>query len=185
MAVIDTERTWELVEKRLAATTNERHRVVLGAVLHHMRLERDADLDGLIDTLSANPNYHFWMDGQDFGPKGRDGVRTYYEGLVQGRMSVMEFEMDRLLVDDNCVVTEGFLKQIYPGAVAQSMGFPIEDPGADYLLVFRQLVLWPVDADGFIEGEDSYHSGPVSITKLAPDELPQEYRELTGASSAL
>ncbi|SKW89230.1 Uncharacterised protein [Mycobacteroides abscessus subsp. massiliense] len=64
------------------------------------------------------------------------------------------------------------------------MGFPIEDPGADYLLVFRQLVLWPVDADGFIEGEDSYHSGPVSITKLAPDELPQEYRELTGASSA-
>lgn len=71
MAVIDTERTWEMVEKRLAATINERHRVVLGAVLRHMKLERDADLDGLIDTLSANPNYHFWMDGQDFGPKAR------------------------------------------------------------------------------------------------------------------
>lgn len=115
MAVIDTERTWEMVEKRLAATINERHRVVLGAVLRHMKLERDADLDGLIDTLSANPNYHFWIDGKDFGPKGRDGVRTYYAGLVQERMSVMEFAMDRLLVDDDCVVTEGFLKQIYPG----------------------------------------------------------------------
>ena len=84
--------------------------------------------------------------------------------------------------DPDCVVTEGFLKQI---AVAQSMGFPIEDPSADYLLVFRQLVLWPVDADGFIEGEDSYHSGPVRITKLTPEELPQEYRDLMGASSAL
>lgn len=39
------------------------------------------------------------------------------------------------------------------------------------------------DADGFIGGEDSYHSGPVSITKLTAEELPQEYRDLTGASS--
>lgn len=39
------------------------------------------------------------------------------------------------------------------------------------------------DADGFIEGEDSYHSGPVSITKLTPEELPQEYCDLMGASS--
>lgn len=181
MAVIDTSLTWELVEKRLAETTNERHRVVLGAVLHHMKLERDADLDGLIETLSANPDYHFWIDGQDLGPKGRDGVRAYYAGLVQGRMSVMEFEMDRLLVDDNCLITEGFLKQIYPGAIAQAMGFDVDDPNGDYLIVFRQLVLWPVDENGYIEGEDSYHNGPVSITKLAPEDLPEEYVNLAAA----
>jgi hypothetical protein len=40
-------------------------------------------------------------------------------------------------------------------------------------------------AGGVIEGEDSYHSGPVNITSLASEELPQEYRNLMGASSAI
>ncbi len=36
----------------------------------------------------------------------------------------------------------------------------------------------PVDAEGRIAGEDSYHSGPVEIRKLRFDELPGEYVEL-------
>ncbi|MFJ9363596.1 nuclear transport factor 2 family protein [Nocardia sp. NPDC101769] len=178
MAIVDPAKTWQLLEQRLAVTTNERHRQVLGIVIEHMKAEAVPDLDGLMRTLVAEPDYHFWNAGQDVGPKGWDGVHAYYSAFVDSKSNILEFELDRLLVDDDCVVTEGFLKQIYPGAYAAQIGIPVDDPARDYLITFRQLLLWPVDANGLIVGEDSYHSGPVEIRKLSFDELPREYVEL-------
>ncbi|MFI6866570.1 nuclear transport factor 2 family protein [Nocardia sp. NPDC050406] len=184
MAVIDQSRTWELVEKRLAETTNERHRTVLNVVLEHMKAEAAPDMDRLMATLSPNPAYHFWFDGQDVGAKGTEAVHAYYTAFLESRTNILAFELDRLVVDDHCVVTEGFLKQIYPGAVAAQMGMSVDDETADYLIVFRQLLLWPVDENGKLQGEDSYHSGPASITKLSFDELPQAYIDLVHGSAA-
>ncbi|MEU0542285.1 nuclear transport factor 2 family protein [Nocardia sp. NPDC005978] len=178
MAIVEPTNTWKLLEERLAVTVNERHRQVLEIVIAHMKAEAVPDLDGLMKTLVPEPNYHFWQFGQDVGPKGWDGVRDYYAAFVASKSNILEFDLDRLLVDDNCVVTEGYLRQIYPGAYAAQIGLPVEDPAADYLISFRQLLLWPVDAAGLIVGEDSYHSGPVEIRKLSFDELPREYVEL-------
>ncbi|SEM49214.1 hypothetical protein [Rhodococcus maanshanensis] len=184
MAVIDSNRTWELLEERLAVTTNERHRVVLSVVLEHMYAEAVPDLDRLMATLCPTPDYHFWNNGQDVGPKTTEGVRAYYAAFVESRSNILEYALDRLIVDDHCLVTEGYLKQIYPGSYAAQLGFPVDDESADYLIVFRQLLLWPVDENGKIEGEDSYASGPVSITKLSFDELPQEYIDLVHAPAS-
>ncbi|MFE6857761.1 nuclear transport factor 2 family protein [Nocardia sp. NPDC057668] len=178
MAIVEPTSTWKLLEERLAVTVNERHRQVLEIVIAHMKAEAVPDLDGLMKTLVPEPNYHFWQFGQDVGPKGWDGVRDYYAAFVASKSNILEFDLDRLLVDDNCVVTEGYLRQIYPGAYAAQIGLPVEDPAADYLISFRQLLLWPVDEAGLIVGEDSYHSGPVEIRKLSFDELPREYVEL-------
>lgn len=178
MAIVEPTKTWKLLEERLAVTTNERHRQVLEIVIEHMKAEAVPDLDGLMKTLVAEPDYHFWQFGQDVGPKGWDGVHAYYSAFVASKSNILEFELDRLLVDDDCVVTEGYLRQIYPGAYAAEIGIPVEDTEADYLISFRQLLLWPVDASGLIVGEDSYHSGPVEIRKLSFDELPSEYVEL-------
>lgn len=46
-----------------------------------------------------------------------------------------------------------------------------------------ELLLWPIDEQGRIVGDDSYHSGPVEIRKLSRDELPREYLELVHANS--
>ncbi|NKY84647.1 nuclear transport factor 2 family protein [Nocardia veterana] len=178
MPVIDPRRTWETLEQRLAVTTDERHRVVLGAVVEHMKAEAAPDLDRLMATLAPAPDYHFWHDGHDVGPTGTDGVRQYYIDFLATRTNILEFAIDRLVVDNHCVVTEGFLKMIYPGSFAAQAGLPVDDETADYLVVMRQLILWPVDADGLIQGEDSYHSGPASITKLSYADLPQEYIDL-------
>lgn len=183
MAIIDPTRTWEMLQSRLAVTTNPRHRVVLSAVLEHMQAEEKPDLDRLMGTLTANPDYHFWNDGRDVGPKGTDGVRAYYSWFIGTQTNVLEYALDRLVVDDHCVVTEGFLKQIYPGAYAASAGIDVDDESADYLVVNRQLILWPVDADGLIGGEDSYHSGPVSITKIAFEDLPSKYVDMVHISA--
>jgi len=88
-----------------------------------------------------------------------------------------------VVVDDQCVVSEGFVKQIYPGTEAARLGFPVGDPNGDYLLVFRTLVVMPVDRDGLIEGEDIYLSGPASTTKLPPSDLPEEYARSRQARS--
>ncbi|BBZ11936.1 nuclear transport factor 2 family protein [Mycobacterium branderi] len=183
MAVIDPNRTWEPLQKRLAATTNERHRVVLRAVIEHMKAEAVPDLERLMATLSPSPDYHFWGADGDFGPKGFDVVRAYYADFVASGTNILEFEVERLVVDDHCVVTEGYLKQIYPGAQAQRIGIPVDDVDADYLVVFRQLLLWPVDEDGKIQGEDSYNPGVISVTKLTREELPQKYIDLMRASA--
>ena len=180
MAVIDPTQTWLPLEKRLAETTNQRHRVVLSAVIEHMKAEAEPDLNRLMTTLSPTPDYHFWHAEGDFGPKTTEGVRTYYTDFLATRTNVLEFEVQRLVVDDHCVVTEGLLKQIYPGAEAIKIGITVDDADADYLVVFRQLLLWPIDENGLIEGEDSYNPGVVSVTKLSHDDLPQAYIDLVG-----
>ncbi|MFL0181032.1 MULTISPECIES: nuclear transport factor 2 family protein [unclassified Mycobacterium] len=185
MAVIDPSRTWAPLEKRLAETTNERHRAALQVVIEHMKGEASPDLDQVMGTLSAEPDYHFWMGGQDVGPKTTEGVHTYYTNFMATRTNVLEFAIDRLVVDDDCVVTEGDMKQLYPGALATAiLGVEVEDPDADYLVVYRQVLLWPLDASGKIVGEDSYFAGVRSVTPVAREDLPQSYIDLVHAPAA-
>ncbi|WP_370934045.1 nuclear transport factor 2 family protein [Amycolatopsis sp. cg13] len=173
--MIDPTRTWQMLEQRLETTTNPRHRQVLEIVLEHMKAEAEPDLDRLMATVSKDAAYHFWGASGDSGPKGHDGVREYYAAFVASKANHLEYRMDRLIVDDHALVTEGDLHMLLPGATAQQMGFPADDADADYLYVSRQLIVWPVDEDGLITAEDSYTSGPLEFRKLTRDELPQAY----------
>jgi hypothetical protein len=139
-AVIDQKHGLDLLEKRLAETTNDRHRAVLTAVLKHAKLEAEPvwDVDQIMATLTSDPAYHIWVSGVDVGPKGADAVRAFYTETVRARTNFLQLDLERLVVDDNCAILEGFLKQIYPGAVAVSMGMA-DDANADYLMVFRAL----------------------------------------------
>ncbi|MDA4894122.1 nuclear transport factor 2 family protein [Streptomyces sp. MS2A] len=178
MAVIDPTRTWRPLEERLARTSDARHRAMLEVVIAHMKAEADGDLEALMATVSPDPQYHFWVGGADVGPKGRAAVRAYYAAFVGSRSNVLEYVIDRLVLDDETLVTEGTLKMIYRGAAAAAAGFAADDPDADYLVVARQLLLWPIDENGRVAGEDSYSDEPTRVTRLAGDELPQRYVDL-------
>ncbi|MUL47398.1 nuclear transport factor 2 family protein [Mycobacterium sp. CBMA293] len=175
MAIIDPTQTWARMEERLARTTNERHRQVLSIVIEHMKAEAEPHMERLMATLAPNPEYHFWYANTDMGPKTTAGVQAYYEAFVASGANTLVFEVDRIAVDDDLVMTEGWMKMIYPGAAAQAIGVEVDDPEGDYLLLFRQLINWPIDADGLILGEDAYQTGPVSVTKLSQEDLPQRY----------
>lgn len=176
--VLDPSGSWKPIAERLAVTSDPRHRQILEIVIENIKYANAADLDAVMTTLSDDPAFHFWNDGDDIGPKGRSGVRAYYEGLFQSHSYVMEFVIDRLFVDDGGLVTEGFLRQIYPGKSAFHMGLIADDPGSDYLIEFRQMIVWAVDADGKIKSEDSYNSGPSRVVKLTREQLPQTYVEI-------
>jgi hypothetical protein len=168
--------SWRGLEERLARTTNPRHRQMLQTVIDHAQAESRGDVDGLMATLGDDPQYHFWSGGTDWGPKGADGVRRYYEDFVASGAGFFESYKARVVVDDDNVVTESVMRGIVPGRVAQQRGYAIPDIDAHYLVSARTAIFWPFDESCTLIAEDSYGSSDLRDFTLVPDdELPAEY----------
>ena len=116
MPIIDVHRTWAKVEERLATETDPVLRRNLETVLDHMKAEARGDIDGLLVTLSDDVAYHaYGTDDPTLNPAGKDGVRTFYENFVASGATRLQLDIDRLVVDRDCVVTEGVMRMAYPG----------------------------------------------------------------------
>jgi hypothetical protein len=182
--IIDPTKTFSLLEERIAKTTNPRHLLMLKRVLDHARGETSLDLDLVMSTLTANPRYVAWGAPADMSPVGRQAVRTFYEETIaKGGQWFLEMDMDRIVVDDDAVVTEGVLRSIYYGADGAARGFPVDDHTGFYLLTLRMLIVWPFDAEGFIKGEESYSAitSPDFFKKIDTSEVPQRFRDFIAA----
>jgi hypothetical protein len=175
MTRLDPTKTWRLVEERLARETDPRRQTLLRNLLAHMRAETAGDIDGLMATLSAEPRYHQWgAVPADHGPKGRAAVEQFYRDFVASGATNLEYDVERLVVDDDCVVTEGIMRIAYPGRTLTAMGRTVDDPDAYYLYEARMAVFWPYDPDGFLLAEDAYTAtdGFAPLRRLSGDELP-------------
>jgi hypothetical protein len=177
---LDPTRTWAAVEAAYEAETRPRHKALLRQVRDHMKTEVCGQLEPLMATLTAEPQYHIWGQGPEAGPKGRAAVRGFYEALIGAGGNLFEFDVRKIVVDENTVVTEGRLRNAYPGAavlaagVSEVGGAPV-DPDATYVGEAQLLTVWPADADGKLIGEDIYFgSSPFArLQKLAPGEEPR------------
>lgn len=177
MPIIDQSRTYKDVEAKLAQTTNPRHRLLLERVLQHARGEVEADLDAVMGSLGANPVYKLWSNPDpNAAPAGRENVRRYYADLIFGRgRAFIESNKDRIVVDDNTVITEGWLRTVMWGRDVLEMGRPVENPDGCYLIRTRLMNVWPCDEEGYIVGEESY-SGAYSITAITEDDVPENVK---------
>ena len=181
MAKLDPDRGWQIVEERLQRTTDPRHRRLLETLRDHLQAEATANFDLLLQTLAPDPEYHFWVDGSGFGggPKGLSAVASHYKKLYEENRHVVQYDIERIVVDDDAIVTEGWFEQIFPGRVLVDRGAEVDDPDAAYQLTMRLVLIWPFDKDGKLVGEDSYSDGSMfrseRIRKLAPAELPESY----------
>jgi hypothetical protein len=176
MVDFDQAISWRGLEEKLARTENPRHRKMLQTVIDHAKAESNGDVDGLMATLCDDPQYHFWGRGNDWGPKGADGVRAYYEDFVASGAGFFESEKVRVVVDDDNVVTESVMRQLVPGRVAQMRGYDIPDIDGHYIVTARTAIFWPFDESCALVAEDSYGSSDLRDLTLVPDdELPAEY----------
>ena len=104
-------------------------------------------------------------------------MRAYYASLFDSDCHRIEFDVDRIHVDHDGAFTEGWMRIAWPGSVLQAMGVGgdvVDDPSAYYLYESRSVIVWAIDGDGKVVGEDSYNDGAgfTRLRKLSPDELP-------------
>lgn len=161
----EPERTWAAVEERLARESDPRRRLLLTQVRDHMRAEIGGRFDDLMATLVDEPRYHFWGIGEEGGPKGREAVAAFYRNMIDTGGNRFHFEVERIVVDEDCVVTEGRMRQTMPGSIVaasntQKVDGEAVDSEATYVAEWQILTVWPADADGKLHGEDIYFGSP-------------------------
>jgi hypothetical protein len=174
---LDQSQMWSALEERLARTEDPRHRQLLEVVIEHARAEAARDVGRLMATLVPDPSYHFWVGGRDVGPKGADGVAGYYRSFVAGGGAVFESPKERIVVDDDCIVSEAPVRNLVSGAIARARGYRVPDETGHYVVRFRNVVFFSFDAEGRALGEDSYTTmHPDDFERVADDDLPPAYR---------
>jgi hypothetical protein len=176
MTLIDPNRTWALVEERLASETDPVLARNLATVLEHMKAEAAGDIDRLMATLADDVAYHAYGTADPvLNPTGTAQVRAFYEAFVASGATRLQFDLERLVVDRDCVVTEGVMRMAYPGRTLLARGIEVDDPDAFYLYEARMCTLWPVDEHGLARGEDTYTGGDgfagIAARKLAPGDV--------------
>lgn len=178
MPLIDPRVTFRKVEERLETETDPVLRRNLETLLTHMKAETIGDIDGLLATLTDAPHYHaYGSEDPGTSPEGRDGVRAFYERFIASGAGQLQLDIDRLVVDKECILTEGLMRIAYPGRTLQAMGIDVDDEDAYYLYEARMATLWPFDENGLAKGEDTYTGGDgfagIADRKLAADDIVQ------------
>ncbi|WP_196073049.1 hypothetical protein [Nakamurella alba] len=176
----DATLTWTSYEPHMHKATTDRQRRQLAKVVAHAKGEVQADLEPVLASLAPDPQYHefgvFADVPGDTGPKGWKAVVENYEQMVECGSYVIESIKDRLMIDDEQIVTDGRYRQILPAKVAKEMGYVAQDDDrADhYMLSGITVVFWHFDENEMALGEDRYVLDK-SIEPLAAEDLPADY----------
>ena len=180
MPRIDPYQSWKSLEARLETESSERARVLIREVRDHMEFEIKGELEPLMGTLTTEPIYHFWAQG--FVLEGRDAVVEFYRNLIASGSNQFEVVVENIIADDERVVTEGQVKQVYTGKELQAMGrtelLGETVANGDLFLTTTQLItVWPGAADGKLVGEDIYFGGDpfANVEKIVSGDLPDYY----------
>jgi hypothetical protein len=187
MSVVEQSKARKALEARLSKTESPRQRHMLEVAIAHVRAEAELDLEGLMASLTEDPQYHFWGNGVDQGPKGAAAVRQYYSDLVEAKRGILEYDIETIVLDDDTLVTIGPICAINRGNVAKARGWdvPESDPNGDYLVSMRATIIWPFSEDGELLGEDSGGGwSPTDFRKLDAAELPEVYVKLFATENA-
>jgi hypothetical protein len=161
----DPDQSWAPLDERISQETDPRRRAVLQQVRDHMCTEISGDFDGLMATLTQDPRYHFWGLPVEGGPKGREAVSQFYRQMIDGGGHRFHFAIERIVVDDDTVVTEGKIHQktsveaLRASGIEEVEGVPLDDD-ATYIAETHIVTVWPMDPDGRIIGEDIYFGSP-------------------------
>lgn len=161
-------RSWQLLIDRARIESDPRKRANLEIVAEHVQHEVRGDIAALMATLVAEPSYEIWGSSDTRGPSGYDEVRQFYEAAITIGKNRLEYEIARVVVDDDHVVTEGIFRHAYSGKELvrrHCVRASDVDPLAWYLVEHQALILWPISLDGLIEGEHVYAGEPPRIVR--------------------
>ena len=169
-------------EERLAQLDNPRHRKMLETLIAHVRTVLECDIEGVMQTMVAEPEFNTWGSGGDTGRKGGDAVRSGYAGAFArpgGAITNQVNKVERLVVDDHTIVLELTETRIWPARMAKDQGYTVPTDQGYYAVRRRCAVIIPYDDRQLISGEINYGFGwpanPLDYEPVAEDDLSPEY----------
>ncbi len=182
MSRFDPHRSWLALEARAEREPSTVLKALLTEVRNHMEFEIKGQLEPLMGTLTEEPIYHFWGE-QPSVIEGNQAVRAFYQNMIAAGSNQFEVVLDRIVVDESAVVTEGQVRQVYRGSALSAMGIGQVGGDAvqadDLILTTTQLVtVWPADPLGKLVGEDIYfgHNPFLKAQKIQAADLPSYYQ---------
>jgi hypothetical protein len=162
------------LDAEIARTARPRHLAILRNFREHLLAELAGDVEAILKTQCAEPQYHFYGSGTgDFGPKGGAAVRAFYENIFALGYNKLCYAADRFVVNDRALFHEGWMHIVFPGRALLAMGLPADNPAGNYVFSYRQAAVFHYDENGVCTGEDTYSDGPLTperLRKLTPEE---------------
>ena len=156
MKTVDSRRNWAIIDEMLETEKDEWRRHMLNQLRQHVRAECGSDHAALLETMADNPRFHIWSATEDTGPKGREALSEFYAGLIASGSNRFEYAIERIIIGDDTLVTEGELYTPFSGAMLKQMGMDV-DENKMYATKGRTVTFWPFEKDtGKIIGEDIY-----------------------------
>jgi len=187
VSLIDPHASWDaLTECAETYGDSEPDQVIKRLVLEvrdHMECEIKGDVAGLMATLTDEPVYHFWGNGEPVLLQGRAAVESFYTDMMARGGNQFQVVIDNVIASTSHVVTEGQVRSVYTAAALQSQGMTevggVAVGSSEIWMSDAQLVtVWPNDGHGKLVGEDIYF-GESPMTTLRPigaADLPSYFR---------
>jgi hypothetical protein len=183
MSKITPFNSWLPLHERAERETDPRVRTLIRAVRDHMEHEIRGNLPELMNTLTAEPVYHFWNPAGSFVLSGRAAVDGFYQNLIASGGNQFEVVVEKIVADHGSVITEGKVKQVQRGKALLAAGRtevggqPVRED--ELFLTCAQLItVWPGDEGGKLVGEDIYFGEDALSTavRISAADLPPGYR---------
>ena len=144
------------------APTNRRT-ARIAIVEEHIRLENAHDVEGVLRTFGDRARYDDEAWGEHYSD--RDGVRTFYEQLMQA-LPDLEIEIQRWHVTDDAILVEVIIRGTQLGSWR---GLPATGRGVEVPLCG----VYTFDADDRLAGEKIYYDRGTVLSQLGVFREPQ------------
>jgi steroid delta-isomerase-like uncharacterized protein len=135
----------------------------IAVVEQHIRLENEHDLEGVLRTFGDSARYDDEPWGEHY--KGRDGVRAFYEQLMQA-LPDLEIEVLRRHVAEDAILVEVMIRGTHLGGWR---GLPATRRRVEFPLCG----VYTFDADDNLAGERIYYDRGTVLRQLGVFYEPQ------------
>src|SRR5882762_9377473 len=105
------------VDVRIAQTSNPKHVEQLRVLRAHMMGEVTEDVDALLATISPlRQRYRTWGAPDELQPESPDDIRAFYLRRKELGQLYFQYDIDRLTVADDIIITDGLSTSLVSGA---------------------------------------------------------------------
>lgn len=180
MELFNSSASGETATQVLATIEEPRRRQIMQNYIDHAHYEGIGDLDRLMQQCSKERQQYLKIGDTDPSaglPQNYRELEKYYYKLVCSNTYILHREIDKLIVGDNSLLTDGVIHTLYPGAYLQDeMNVPDIDRVTVYQLTKRVPVVFLFNKEGLSVGEHIYMTtSTAQLTVVDIERVPEQF----------